>query len=135
MIGTDTQLIGPAIYVWRWPMPPQWGWLVLLGLFGALGQTSMTRAYAAGEVTIIAPLDFTRVIIAGIIGFVLFKELPDMWSFVGTAVIIASCAYIVRREAMLKQVEAKKPPAERDLTGQEAGSRPAYRDRSSRGPG
>ena len=102
IIGTLV-LIGPAIYVWRWPTPQQWGWLVLLGLFGASGQTSLTRAYAAGEVTIIAPLDFTRVIIADIIGFVLFKELPDMWSFVGTAVIIASCAYIVRREAMLKQ--------------------------------
>ena len=102
IIGTLV-LIGPSIYVWRWPTPQQWGWLVLLGLFGASGQTSLTRAYAAGEVTIIAPLDFTRVIIADIIGFVLFKELPDMWSFVGTAVIIASCAYIVRREAMLKQ--------------------------------
>ena len=102
IIGTLV-LIGPAIYVWRWPTPQQWGWLVLLGLFGASGQTSLTRAYAAGEVTIIAPLDFTRVIIADIIGFVLFKELPDMWSFVGTAVIIASCVYIVRREAMLKQ--------------------------------
>ncbi|MGE5303592.1 MAG: DMT family transporter [Alphaproteobacteria bacterium] len=102
IIGTLV-LIGPAIYVWRWPTPQQWGWLVLLGLFGASGQTSLTRAYAAGEVTIIAPLDFTRVIIADIIGFVLFKELPDMWSFVGTAVIIASCVYIVRREAILKQ--------------------------------
>ncbi len=134
IIGTLV-LIGPAIYVWRWPTPQQWGWLVLLGLFGASGQTSLTRAYAAGEVTIIAPLDFTRVIIAGIIGFVLFKELPDMWSFIGTAVIIASCAYIVRREAMLKQAEAKKPPAERGLTGRAAGSRPAYRDRSYREPG
>ena len=133
IIGTLV-LMGPAIYVWRWPTPQQWGWLVLLGLFGASGQTSLTRAYAAGEVTIIAPLDFTRVIIAGIIGFVLFKELPDMWSFVGTAVIIASCAYIVRREAMLKQAEAKKPPTGRGLTGRATGSRPAYRDRSSREP-
>jgi len=112
IIGTLV-LIGPAIYVWRWPTPQQWGWLVLLGLFGASGQTFLTRAYAAGEVTIIAPLDFTRIIIAGIIGFVVFKELPDMWSFVGTAVIITSCAYIVRREAMLKQAEGKKPPTGR----------------------
>jgi len=131
IIGT-LMLIGPAIYVWRWPTPAQWGWLVLLGLFGALGQTSMTRAYAAGEVTIIAPLDFTRVIIAGIIGFVLFNELPDIWSFVGTAVIIASCAYIVRHEAMLKQANAKKPPA--DLRGQ-ATFPGAHRGGEPPGPG
>jgi drug/metabolite transporter (DMT)-like permease len=96
-------LIGPALYVWQWPMPAQWGWLALLGLFGSSGQTFLTRAYAAGEVTIIAPLDFTRVIIAGLIGFVLFDELPDGWGFAGTAVIIAACAYIVRREAMLRK--------------------------------
>jgi drug/metabolite transporter (DMT)-like permease len=112
IIGTLV-LVGPAIYVWRWPTPEQWGWVVLLGLFGWSGQIFMTRAYAAGEVTIIAPLDFTRVIIAGIIGFVLFNELPDIRSLVGTAVIIASCVYIVRREATLKQAEAKKPPAGR----------------------
>lgn len=114
IIGTLV-LIGPAIYVWQWPTPEQWGWLVLLGLFGSSGQTFMTRAYAAGEVTIIAPLDFTRVVIAGIIGFALFNELPDTRSFIGTAVIIASCVYIVRREAMLKQAETKKPVAGRGL--------------------
>ena len=102
-------LTGPALFVWQWPTPEQWGWLVLLGFFGSSGQTCLTRAYAAGEVTIVAPLDFTRVIVAGIIGFVLFNELPDVWAFAGTAVIIAACVYIVRREAMLKRAETKKP--------------------------
>lgn len=102
LIGTVV-LLGPALYAWQWPSLEQWGWLFLLGLFGSSGQTFLTRAYAAGEVTIIAPLDFTRVIVAGLIGFVLFDELPDGWGFAGTAVIIASCVYIVRREAMLKR--------------------------------
>ncbi len=102
VVGTLV-LIGPAIYVWQTPTWEQWGWLFLLGLFGSVGQTFLTRAYAAGEVTVVAPLDFTRVIVAGLIGFVLFNELPDQWGFAGTAVIIAACAYIVRREAMLKK--------------------------------
>ncbi len=99
-------LLGPALYVWQWPTLEQWGWLFVLGLFGSSGQTFLTRAYAAGEVTIIAPLDFTRVIVAGLIGFVLFDELPDGWGFAGAAVIIAACAYIVRREAKLRKAAA-----------------------------
>ncbi len=105
IVGTLV-LLGPALYVWQWPTLEQWGWLFVLGLFGSSGQTFLTRAYAAGEVTIIAPLDYTRVIIAGLIGFVLFDELPDGWGFAGTAVIIAACAYIVRREAMLRKAAA-----------------------------
>ncbi len=104
-------LIGPALFVWQWPTREQWGWLALLGLFGSSGQMCLTRAYAAGEVTIIAPLDFTRIIIAGIIGFVLFSEVPDAWAFAGTAVIIGACVYIVRREAMLKRTETERPQA------------------------
>ena len=103
-------LAGPAIYVWQTPTAEQWGWVVLLGLFGSSGQTFLTRAYANGEMTIIAPLDFLRVIVAGIIGYFIFDELPDAWAFAGTAVVVAACAYIVRREAMLRR-DAATPPS------------------------
>ena len=103
-------LAGPAIYVWQPPTVEQWGWVVLLGLFGSSGQTFLTRAYANGEMTIVAPLDFLRVIVAGIIGYFIFDELPDAWAFAGTAVVVAACAYIVRREAMLRRDAATPPP-------------------------
>ena len=107
IIGTLI-LLGPAIYVWQWPSLAQWGWLLALGMLGSSGQMFLTRAYALGEVTIIAPLDFLRIIVAGIIGFIIFDELPDAWAFAGTAVILFSCVYIVRREAMMKMQAADK---------------------------
>jgi drug/metabolite transporter (DMT)-like permease len=97
----------PAALVWQPPTVEQWLWILLLGLFGSSGQLFLTRGYAAGEVTIVAPMDFLRVIIAGLIGFVIFDELPDIWAFVGSAVVIGACIYVVRREAMLKT--APKP--------------------------
>jgi drug/metabolite transporter (DMT)-like permease len=104
-------LAGPAIYVWQMPTAEQWGWVALLGLFGSTGQTFLTRAYASGEMTIVAPLDFLRIIVAGFIGYFIFDELPDVWAFVGTLVVISSCAYIVWREAMLRRDgEAPQPP-------------------------
>ena len=103
-------LAGPAIAVWQTPTPDEWMWIVLLGLFGSSGQLFLTRGYAAGEVTIVAPMDFLRVIIAGLIGFVAFSEIPGMPTYLGSAIIIAACVYIVRREAMLKKT-APTPPA------------------------
>jgi drug/metabolite transporter (DMT)-like permease len=62
--------------------------------------------------TIIAPLDYMRIIIAVGIGFVFFGEVPDAWTISGGAVVLASCGYIVRREAMLRKVtqsESRSP--------------------------
>lgn len=92
----------PALFAWQTPGPAEWIWLVLLGLFGSSGQYFLTRAYAAGDMTIVAPLDFLRVIVAGLIGYFLFGEVPDGWALIGAAIVVGACAYIVRREAMLK---------------------------------
>jgi len=101
-------LAGPAIPVWQTPTLEQWGWIALLGLFGSSGQLFLTRGYAAGEVTIVAPMDFLRVIVAGLIGFTIFSEIPDWPTYVGSAIVVAACVYIVRREAILKK--APKAP-------------------------
>ena len=93
----------PALYVFEMPTLTEWGWLIFLGVLGSSGQYFLTRAYGAGEMTIIAPFDFTRIIIAGLLGYFIFNELPDAWGIVGAAVIMASCAYIVHREAMIRK--------------------------------
>jgi drug/metabolite transporter (DMT)-like permease len=96
----------PAIYYFQMPTLTEWGWLALLGLLGSSGQYFLTRAYGAGEMTIIAPFDFTRIIIAGLLGYFLFNELPDAWGVVGATIIMGSCAYIVHREATIRKEEA-----------------------------
>lgn len=99
-----TVLLGlPALYFFHMPSLAEWGWLVLLGSLGSSGQYFLTRAYGAGEMTVIAPFDFTRIIIAGLLGYFIFDELPDNWAFVGATIIMMSCAYIVRREAMIRK--------------------------------
>lgn len=97
----------PAMYLFQMPNTTEWAWLFLLGVLGSSGQFFLTRAYAAGEMTIIAPFDFTRIIIAVILGYFIFNEAPDIWGLIGAAIIMCSCAYIVRREAMLRM---DKPP-------------------------
>lgn len=101
----------PALIVFEMPTPTEWMWLVLLGVFGSSGQYCLTRAYAAGEMTIVAPFDFTRIIIAGLVGYLFFNELPDAWGLAGAAVIMGSCVYIVRREAMIRKEGKSSPDA------------------------
>ena len=103
IFGTLT-LAGPAIPDWHTPVGTQWLWILLLGLFGSSGQLFLTRGYAAGEITIVAPMDFLRVLIAGMIGFIIFGEIPGWSTYVGSAIVVTACIYIVRREAMLKKV-------------------------------
>jgi drug/metabolite transporter (DMT)-like permease len=100
-------LFVPALFVWEWPTLMDWVWLVVLGFFGSSGQYMLTRAYGMGELTLIAPLDFTRVISAGIMGFFLFAELPDLWGVAGAITIMCACGYIVRRDAMLRKASAR----------------------------
>lgn len=94
----------PALFSMEMPNPTEWGWLVLLGFCGSAGQFCLTRAYGAGEMTIIAPFDFSRIILAGFAGYLFFNEVPDIWGVIGATIILASCVYIVRREAMQKRV-------------------------------
>ena len=62
------------------------------------------RAYALGELTAIAPLDYSRLIFAGIMGFLLFDELPDRYTAIGALIVVGSTLFIGRREAHLSRL-------------------------------
>ena len=75
---------------------------------GSCGQYCMTRAYQAGEMTVIAPFDFTRVIVAGLLGYFVFAEIPDAMSMIGATVIVTSCLVIVRGETVRQPLSSTK---------------------------
>ena len=105
--GTVLALI-PAMLVWRTPTGAEWGLLVLMGLLGLAGQAAMTRAFALGEASAVVSFDYLRLIFAGLIGIVLFAEVPDIWSVTGAAIIIAGTLYIIRREIKLAAARGKE---------------------------
>ncbi len=96
-------LAGPAIWTWQTPNLEQFAWLVVSGVTGVIGQTWLTNAYKAGDMTVIQPMDFTRVPMAAVIGFVLWGEVPDALAAIGTVIIICASAYIVYRDAQLRR--------------------------------
>jgi hypothetical protein len=52
----------------------------------------------------VAPIDYSRLIFAGIMGFLLFAELPDRYTLVGAAIIVGSTLYIAYRETHLSRL-------------------------------
>ena len=96
----------PAILVWQAPSPDQWVLLVAIGVLGAGSQALIIRAFRVGEATFVAPFDYSKLLLAVLIGFVFFAELPDTWSLVGAAIIVGSNLYIARRDAALGRSRA-----------------------------
>lgn len=105
LILTPISLVA-ALFVWRWPTLEEWPWLVLLGLLGAISQRTLVRAYEAAEATVVMSFDFLRLPLAALIGFILFAEIPDVWVWVGGAIICGSSVFIAHREAHAARSQA-----------------------------
>lgn len=74
--------------------------LLLLGsgLFGTGGQILMTRAYGLEDVSRLAPLSYTGVVLSFIAGLLLWNEIPTWGSMAGSGIVILSCVLISRLE-------------------------------------
>ena len=89
-------LIVPTVLVWTTPSWTDLGLLVLVGVLGAAFASFNVLALRVGEATAVAPFDYTRLIFAAGIGFLLFSEIPDGWFWLGSVMIVAANLYIVR---------------------------------------
>ncbi len=105
----------PAIAVWQWPTPEAWLWLVAVGGLATVAHLCVTRAFAAADASAVMPFDFIRLPFVAIIGYVIFSESPDFWTWVGAGVIFAATFYITRREAQL--AHATRPATETSRAG------------------
>ena len=88
----------PMLFVWSAPTLAQWGFLVLIGVLGVAGQASLTRAFSTGETSFVVPFDYTRLVLAALLGLLIFREIPDAWAIIGAVVIVSSGLYVARRE-------------------------------------
>jgi len=93
----------PALFVWSWPTVSELGWLVLVGTFATLSHLCRARALALADVSAVVQYDFTRLPVIALVGYILFSEVPDSWTWVGAAVIFASTVYITHREIQVRR--------------------------------
>ena len=92
-------LILPSVYV---PTSlPTLGAMALVGLLAVGAQVSVIAAYrAAPSIAMIAPVQYTQILWATLIGALFFDEYPDIWVAVGAGIIISSGVFVVWRETV-----------------------------------
>lgn len=88
-----------SLFFWKTPNLEQLMWLGAIGFLGLISQQALTRAYAAADATICVSIDFTRLPLAALIGFVFFAEIPSIYVWTGGAVIFMASFFLMSREA------------------------------------
>jgi drug/metabolite transporter (DMT)-like permease len=75
-----------------------------LGIFGGAGHYLVIRAFQYGQAAVIAPLGYLELIGTATLGYLIFGNFPDLWTWVGAIIIIVSGVYIALRERKLRSV-------------------------------
>jgi drug/metabolite transporter (DMT)-like permease len=97
------QNIGPAVlvapfalFIWQPLNLMHLGWFMLMGLLGFMGHMLMVTAYAKAEAARLAPLEYTALIWAVLIGYGVFSEIPT-WATLGGGLLIVAAAMLTSR--------------------------------------
>ena len=84
--------------VWINPTNIQWLWLSIMGIFACLGHLLLIYSLRFADASKLAPFGYFEIITTIILGYYIFNDFPDMWTFLGLFIIISSGIYIFRRE-------------------------------------
>jgi drug/metabolite transporter (DMT)-like permease len=93
-------------FVW---VTPSWHDIavgIAVGLASTMGQWIVVLAYRYADASVLAPFTYSQLVWVSLLGFGLFAEIPDLWTFVGAAVIIGSGIYTAHRERLRRKQTA-----------------------------
>lgn len=88
-------------FIWIWP-DSRVQWLALLGvaLCGGVGEVMVINALEAAEAAAVAPIHYTLIIWGTMYGYLVFGQLPDQWTWAGTAIIVSAGIYTLKRDSL-----------------------------------
>lgn len=94
LLATTPLLLG----FWRSVDGRDWLLLVLSGVLFGLGQLLLIRAFAMAPAALLAPFSYLQIVVAVLFGVIVFGDVPDIWSIVGTTVVILAGIYVLRSQ-------------------------------------
>ena len=104
---------------WVTPSLGDLGLFALAGIFGSVGVMCLTHAFRLAPVAVVSPFEYSALIWATLLGFLMWGELPDGYTLIGVGVVISSGLYIIYREAIqVGRVRPRLPSMSPDDTGQ-----------------
>ncbi len=92
----------PMAFVWKTPTASEWLLLLLVAVLAAAAEICVIKALELAMAVVVAPMQYTLILWGTFYGFVVFGQFPDVWTWVGTALIVATGLYTLRREYLAK---------------------------------
>jgi drug/metabolite transporter (DMT)-like permease len=79
--------------------------LVLFGIFNGMAHLMFARAFALAPVSVLAPFEYSPLLIGGVIGFLIWAEVPGWTTLAGASLVVAAGLYNVYREQVRRAAE------------------------------
>jgi len=102
-LGVGLVMIFPGIYFWQQPTNAEWLLLAALAVVSYFGLRCNIFAYKYGEASLLASLDYVRLLWATLFGFLVFDQFPGPSIWLGAAVVIAAAIFTIYRETRRKR--------------------------------
>lgn len=79
----------PSLSGWGTPSPFGWGWICVIGIGSMAAHYCIARAFVLADATVVVPVDFLRLPLIVVVGFLVYGEAVDVWVLVGAVIIFA----------------------------------------------
>jgi drug/metabolite transporter (DMT)-like permease len=104
VLGVGVAMLIPGIYFWQELTPLEWLMLSGIAVVSYYGQKLNIFAYKHGEASLLASLDYVRLLWATLFGFLIFDQLPEAETWLGASIVIAAAIFMIYRETRRKQI-------------------------------
>lgn len=92
----------PLPFLWTTPATDmQWALLFGMAVFAALGELLVIKSLEIAQASVLAPMHYSLIIWSTFWGWFVFDQLPDLWTWVGAAIVVATGLYLIHRERKL----------------------------------
>ena len=105
-LGVGVVMLIPGIYYWQRPTSMEWLLLVSVAVVSYFAQKCNIFAYKHGEASLLASLDYVRLLWATLFGFLVFGQFPGLSTWFGAAIVVAAAIFMIYRETRCKRGRA-----------------------------
>jgi drug/metabolite transporter (DMT)-like permease len=103
LVAFVVMLAVPQLWIWRMLSLDDYLLITAVAFFGVIAQFSVTKAYTIASPSLIAPFEYTALIWAAGLGYLVWSDIPDAFAIGGAVLIIGSGVYIIHRETIKRQ--------------------------------
>ena len=104
LVGVVVAALALPWFAWVWPASAvDFLLFALMGICGGVGHLFVIKAFTYGQASMVSPFNYVQLVGATLLGYVLFDNFPDAWTWVGAAMIVAGGLYVAYREGLRRQ--------------------------------